>query len=148
VTNYAICLVCGDKIVSTHRHDFKLCSCGNVAVDGGNEYKKMNYSVARWIIVPDDDGVEVLFSNGRVVNVVTDDKTGYPDLVKTVCAGIVAPAISDDDKGSIQLARNLLQRNKSYRALLDRLKKKLLKSCKIERLKSFAEDILSVIDKS
>jgi len=32
------CRSCGDEIESTHRHDFKTCSCGKVAVDGGKEY--------------------------------------------------------------------------------------------------------------
>ena len=30
------CNYCGDTIVSEHRHDFKFCSCGKVAVDDGN----------------------------------------------------------------------------------------------------------------
>ena len=38
VLNCAKCLVCGDVLVSTHRHDCKVCSCGNLMVDGGNEY--------------------------------------------------------------------------------------------------------------
>lgn len=36
--NAAQCLLCNDIIESTHRHDFKYCKCGNVAVDGGLEY--------------------------------------------------------------------------------------------------------------
>ena len=27
-----------EVIESVHRHDFKVCSCGTVAVDGGNDY--------------------------------------------------------------------------------------------------------------
>ena len=38
VQNAALCLSCGDKIVSKHRHDFVECTCGAVAVDGGQEY--------------------------------------------------------------------------------------------------------------
>jgi len=40
ITNAAECLLCGDVIESTHRHDFKWCSCGNLAVDGGRDYTK------------------------------------------------------------------------------------------------------------
>lgn len=29
---------CGDVIESIHRHDFKFCKCGAVAVDGGHDY--------------------------------------------------------------------------------------------------------------
>lgn len=36
--NAARCFKCGDEIESTHVHDFKSCSCGAIAVDGGREY--------------------------------------------------------------------------------------------------------------
>ena len=32
------CKKCGDVIESTHRHYFKFCKCGAVAVDGGKDY--------------------------------------------------------------------------------------------------------------
>lgn len=32
------CLQCGDVIFSRHRHDYKLCGCGKVGVDGGQVY--------------------------------------------------------------------------------------------------------------
>lgn len=32
------CKFCNDIIESTHRHDFKFCRCGRVAVDGGHDY--------------------------------------------------------------------------------------------------------------
>jgi hypothetical protein len=32
------CRHCGDIIESTHRHDFRSCKCGKVAVDGGTDY--------------------------------------------------------------------------------------------------------------
>ena len=38
IENAAVCLGCGDKIVSKHRHDFVECTCGSIAVDGGQEY--------------------------------------------------------------------------------------------------------------
>lgn len=34
------CKHCGDVIESTHRHDFKYCKCGKVAVDGGADYAR------------------------------------------------------------------------------------------------------------
>lgn len=36
--NKAKCKVCGDVIVSKHRHDFVQCNCGEISVDGGQEY--------------------------------------------------------------------------------------------------------------
>jgi len=42
--NYRInrvkCLHCNDIITSIHRHDFKYCKCGKIAVDGGSWYLK------------------------------------------------------------------------------------------------------------
>lgn len=32
------CLQCGEVIQSMHVHDFKFCECGNVFIDGGDEY--------------------------------------------------------------------------------------------------------------
>ena len=36
--NSAHCLSCDTEIVSSFRHDFVSCSCGNVFVDGGKSY--------------------------------------------------------------------------------------------------------------
>lgn len=38
IRNAAKCLDCGDVIESTHRHDWRQCSCGHAFVDGGKEY--------------------------------------------------------------------------------------------------------------
>lgn len=38
IRNAAKCLDCGDVIESTHRHDWKQCSCGHAFVDGGHAY--------------------------------------------------------------------------------------------------------------
>lgn len=38
VKNSIICNNCKEEIVSEHRHDFKMCSCGNCGVDGGFDY--------------------------------------------------------------------------------------------------------------
>lgn len=43
ISNKVRCLKCGDIIESTHTHDFKWCSCGNVAVDGGKSYLKKTF---------------------------------------------------------------------------------------------------------
>lgn len=40
IKNCIKCKSCGDIIISTHRHDFKRCSYGRVAVDGGYDYLK------------------------------------------------------------------------------------------------------------
>ena len=38
IENTAVCLSCGDKIFSMHRHDFVTCTCGAISVDGGQSY--------------------------------------------------------------------------------------------------------------
>ncbi len=40
MVNKIKCKTCGDIIESKYRHDFKKCSCGRVAVDGGLNYLK------------------------------------------------------------------------------------------------------------
>lgn len=36
--NMAKCALCNDKIVSKHRHDWVSCKCGEIFIDGGNDY--------------------------------------------------------------------------------------------------------------
>ena len=43
IRNAIKCNHCGDVIESTHVHDFKWCSCGTVAVDGGKCYCKRSF---------------------------------------------------------------------------------------------------------
>lgn len=38
IQNEAKCKKCGDIIFSKHRHDYKVCSCKAIAVDGGMDY--------------------------------------------------------------------------------------------------------------
>ena len=62
-TNRIRCKKCGDVIESTHRHDFKFCKCGAVAVDGGREYLKR-------IGKPED--YEELSHSVELVEIITD----------------------------------------------------------------------------
>ena len=39
--NAARCLRCGDVVESRHRHDYVMCSCGSIAVDGGPSYARL-----------------------------------------------------------------------------------------------------------
>ena len=38
ISNEAECRLCGDQIFSGHRHDYKECKCGAIAIDGGLDY--------------------------------------------------------------------------------------------------------------
>ena len=48
IRNSVRCRRCGDEIVSRHRHDFRWCSCGAVAVDGGTAYLKRVGDLDAW----------------------------------------------------------------------------------------------------
>jgi hypothetical protein len=38
IRNAAKCQHCGDVVESKHRHDYRSCKCGRIAVDGGQDY--------------------------------------------------------------------------------------------------------------
>ncbi len=38
--NLAVCKKCKDLIESKYRHDFVQCKCGEIFVDGGNDYHR------------------------------------------------------------------------------------------------------------
>ena len=40
ITNKIKCINCGDILESKSPNEFKRCSCGKVAIDGGHEYLK------------------------------------------------------------------------------------------------------------
>jgi|GEM_PF-939951 len=46
VQNAVICNKCNDFIFSMNRHDFVKCNCGNIAVDGGQDYlRRVGYGI-------------------------------------------------------------------------------------------------------
>lgn len=48
IRNRIRCKHCGDIIESTNTHDFKFCSCGRVAIDGGKNYLKRSGNINDW----------------------------------------------------------------------------------------------------
>ena len=46
--NIIKCKKCGDVIESCSVHDFKFCSCGACAVDGGHEYLRRCGNPGDW----------------------------------------------------------------------------------------------------
>lgn len=48
IKNCIRCKYCGDIIESKSTHDFKFCSCGKVAIDGGHSYLKRSGSPNDW----------------------------------------------------------------------------------------------------
>ena len=63
VRNAIRCNFCGEIIESKYRHDYKECSCGRVAVDGGKDYLRRCFTeiddftdLSKVVEVEDDDG--------------------------------------------------------------------------------------------
>ena len=48
IRNRIKCKHCGDIIESINVHDFKSCSCGKVAIDGGKYYLKRTGTPNDW----------------------------------------------------------------------------------------------------
>jgi len=48
VANRIKCKKCGEVIESKTIHDFKFCSCGTIAVDGGHYYLKRSGNREDW----------------------------------------------------------------------------------------------------
>ena len=46
IKNAMRCMLCGDIIESTDRHNYVECKCGACAVDGGHDYLKRSFSGA------------------------------------------------------------------------------------------------------
>lgn len=44
ISNKIKCKYCGDILVSEYTHDFKMCSCKKVGVDGGKSYLKRTFT--------------------------------------------------------------------------------------------------------
>ena len=61
--NSVKCLLCNDEIVSTHRHDMRWCKCGNVAVDGGNEYRRRVFTTNDWVDTSDYREADVIWND-------------------------------------------------------------------------------------
>ena len=54
------CRACGDIIKSKHRHDYVTCSCGEVSVDGGEDYTHINFKNRENLMLIDGDGNEII----------------------------------------------------------------------------------------
>jgi len=75
VQNAATCLGCGDLIVSKHRHDYVECTCGAIAVDGGQEYLRrvgdfanavdLSWSLPDELYVACADAADLAMDSGR-----------------------------------------------------------------------------------
>jgi hypothetical protein len=71
--NAAVCKVCKDEVWSVHRHDYRQCTCGSIAVDGGAEYLRRVGSSEdfddRSVIVPESFKEELKFSVANSIEI-------------------------------------------------------------------------------
>lgn len=58
--NRAKCKLCGDIIESVHNHDYISCKCGEIAVDGGQQYCRCSAKSWDNFIRVNDEGNEVI----------------------------------------------------------------------------------------
>lgn len=58
--NRAKCKLCGDIIESIHTHDYQMCKCGEIAVDGGKDYHRCLAKSWENFLRIDDDGNEII----------------------------------------------------------------------------------------
>ena len=72
IINKAICNECKDEIQSRHRHDFVVCSCGEVSVDGGIDYlRRLGSNFTETSLYTDDSFTELrkfIERGGRGIN--------------------------------------------------------------------------------
>ena len=64
IRNAIRCKKCGDVIESKTVHDFKFCSCGSCAVDGGHDYLRRCEKREDWGELSEVEKVE---DNGALV---------------------------------------------------------------------------------
>ena len=63
IQNAAVCAKCGDEVWSAHRHDYRACTCGAIAVDGGLDYIRRVGDLAAFLdrsVFADDKAIEDL----------------------------------------------------------------------------------------
>ena len=58
IRNAIRCKKCGDIIESKSVHDFKFCSCGSCAVDGGDDYLRRCGNLGDWEEMSEAEKVE------------------------------------------------------------------------------------------
>jgi len=73
--NRAKCKLCNSIIESFHRYDYVTCSCGEIAVDGGNEYFKASAGDFNNFLRVDDEGNEIVVTLVEKGQSQEDEKT-------------------------------------------------------------------------
>lgn len=94
IQNAVICNKCDEFIFSAHRHDFCQCKCGNIFVDGGQEYLRRG-------------------GKGISDRSYTDMSWELPDELYHACADAVQEAI-DTDRNKYGIANAVLRKLREH----------------------------------
>ena len=69
IRNSARCRKCGDEIESTYRHDYVRCSCGAIAVDGGQAYIRRTFTdiddIIETSVLEEENSIKVQLLNAK-----------------------------------------------------------------------------------
>lgn len=99
IQNAVICNMCDDFIFSKTRHDFVSCKCGNISVDGGQDYLRRV------------GGIREKLEDGRPSY--TDMSWELPDELYRACAVAVKEA-EDTGRNHIGMANAVLRTLRIY----------------------------------
>lgn len=84
--NQAECPRCGELVASIHRHDYRSCSCGGIAVDGGISYLRRTF----------EDGIRPI---DRSIHI-EDDLPLWPDAAHCLTALVALSQITNPESAS------------------------------------------------
>ena len=98
IQNAVFCNKCNELIYSAHRHDFRECKCGNIFVDGGQEYLRRG-------------------GPGCADNSYTDYSWALPDEVYQECASAVQEAI-DTHRNKFGIANAVMRKLRDYQLIV------------------------------
>ena len=84
--NAAICYTCGSVIRSRTTHDFVQCRCGDIFVDGGEDYQRFGWSEnANYRLITEDDDYHITL-RGALHDRTADNPLGHFGLGQDVPA--------------------------------------------------------------
>ncbi len=85
VSNSAYCNGCDDHIYSSHRHDMQWCKCGNIAVDGGQDYFRRAFAdKATYVDTSITMNTGCIVECGDIVETWVDSNKSHESLVRIV----------------------------------------------------------------
>lgn len=98
LSNQVRCHKCSDTPFSAHRHDFKSCACGAIAVDGGMSYLRRVGAVRAYDDMSIEFPTETCDKVITAVDSIMADPTYQPsDLVVAILSILINNNVTVDD---------------------------------------------------